>query len=114
LNFSTNISPCSWDDLNSLVKQARRGKKGNPTPRRLEACIKVWAGLSEVYHDALRELAGLVLHHFPKIRNAVIDELWVLKGVGKGVDWAKAKRSDEVLLWEGLGLQMKPAAKSGG
>lgn len=78
--------------LNSLVKQACSGKK--PSIRRLEACIKAWAGLSPSYPPALQQLTAMLLHRYPRIRNAVVDELWVLKGVGKGVDWGKAKRVD--------------------
>jgi hypothetical protein len=78
--------------LNSLVKQACSGKK--PSIRRLEACIKVWAGLSPLYPPALGHLITLLLHRYPRIRNAVVDEMWVLKGVGKGVDWGKAKKVD--------------------
>ena len=76
--------------LNSLIKQACSGRK--PSIRRLEACIKVWAGLSPLYPPALEQLTALLLHRYPRIRHAVVDELWVLKGVGKGVDWGKAKR----------------------
>jgi hypothetical protein len=78
--------------LNSLLKQACSGKK--PSIRRLEACIKVWAGIFPLYPPALEQLTAMLLHRYPRIRNAVVDELWVLKGVGKGVDWGKAKRVD--------------------
>jgi hypothetical protein len=61
----------SFDDLNRLVKNAMK-RKGKIGIRRLEACIKVFAGLNDP--DALEQLARLVLHRFPTIRNAAIDE----------------------------------------
>ena len=36
----------------------------------------------------------MLLHPFPKVRNHVADTLFVVRGVGKGVDWTKAKRDE--------------------
>jgi hypothetical protein len=36
----------------------------------------------------------MLLHPFPKIRNHVADVIFVAKGVGKRVDWAKAGKDD--------------------
>jgi hypothetical protein len=46
----------------------------------------------------------MALHRFPRIREAAVDECWVLKGVGKGVEWGKAGREEERALFEGLGV----------
>lgn len=88
--------------MNSLVTQALTLKKGSI--RRLEACTKVWSGLSTLYPSALEQLTALLSHRYPRIRNAVVDELWVLKGVGKGVDWGKAGKEEAKELREVMGL----------
>jgi hypothetical protein len=88
-------------------------KTGNV--RKLEASIKVYGGLYEVYPPALGKLTTMILHPFPKIRNLVAEELWTIKGVGKGVNWATAKRADMVKLMIKMGIEVpetvvKPAS----
>lgn len=56
--------------------------------------VKVYGGLSTVYPEALDKLSSILLHPFPKVRNAVVEELFMLKGCGKGVNWVKAKKVD--------------------
>jgi hypothetical protein len=57
-----------------------------------------------LYPAALEQLTALLSHRYPRIRNAAIDELWVLKGVGKGVDWGKAGKGEARELKEVMGL----------
>lgn len=45
--------------------------------------------------QATTKLTAMLLHSYPQIRNAAADELWVTKGIGKGVDWSKAKKADQ-------------------
>lgn len=60
--------------------------------RKLQAAIKIYGGLD--VPEATTKLSAMLLHSYPQIRNVAADELWVAKGVGKGVDWAKAKKPD--------------------
>lgn len=99
---SPNTSPHRFSALYLCVVKAsqRKGKI-----RRLEACIKVFAGLADVkYPGALEQVARMALHKFPRVREAAVDECWVLKGVGKGVEWSKAGKEEEGALFEALGL----------
>ncbi len=92
---------CSWDFLYTLVQKAHY-KTGNV--RKLEASVKVYGGLYEVYPAALNKLTTMILHPFPKIRNLVAEELWVIKKVGKGVNWATANKGDLMKLITEMGL----------
>lgn len=58
----------------------------------------------QVYPEALQKLTSMLLHPFPKLRNHVADVLFVAKGVGKGVNWAKAGKDDMRRLQEELDL----------
>ena len=80
-----------WRSLYLLVQKAHY-KTGNI--RKLEAAIKVYGGLLQVYPEVLEKLTGMLLHPFPKIRNQVADVMFVAKGVGKGVSWTKAGKED--------------------
>lgn len=62
--------------------------------RKLQAAIKIYGGMSEDLPEATTKLTAMLLHNYPQIRNAAADELWVVKGVGKSVDWVKAKKVD--------------------
>ncbi len=90
----------SWRSLYLLVQKAHY-KTGNV--RKLEAAIKVYGGLLQVYPEALDKLTSMLLHPFPKIRNQVADVLFVARGVGKGVNWMKAGKEDLQRLKEELG-----------
>jgi hypothetical protein len=70
--------------------------------RKLEASIKVYGGLLEVYPEAIQKLSSMLLHPFPKVRDHVADLLFVKRGVGKGVDWTKAGKEDLNRLLEGM------------
>ena len=95
--------------------------------RKILACIKVYGGIASTRGstdtdgkeeedpgpgEARKRLGLLMAHPWPKVRSAVVDEIWGLlpdhlesdedghDGKGKlgglltGVDWAKAKRED--------------------
>jgi hypothetical protein len=70
--------------------------------RKLEAAVKVYGGLLEVYPETIQKLTGMLLHPFPKVRDHVADVLFVKKGVGKGVDWTMASKADLNRLLEEL------------
>lgn len=81
----------SWRDLYRLVQNAHY-KTGNI--RKLEASVRVYGGLVEVYPEALDKLTKMLLHPIPTLRNKVADTLFVVRGAGKGVDWTRAKKED--------------------
>ncbi|KUJ17224.1 uncharacterized protein LY89DRAFT_669630 [Mollisia scopiformis] len=85
----------TWEEFCDVIK-ATHLKSSNV--RKLQAVVKIYGGLIEVYPEATTKLSSMLLHSFPQIRNAVADELWVAKEVGKGVDWAKAGRNDLIKL----------------
>jgi hypothetical protein len=91
----------SWRDLYSLVQNAHY-KTGNI--RKLEASVRVYGGLVEVYPEALDKLTKMLLHPIPTLRNKVADTLFTARGAGKGVDWSRAKKEDLAKLREGLGI----------
>lgn len=93
-----------WRSLYLLVQKAHY-KTGNV--RKLEAAIKVYGGLLQVYPEALEKLISMLLHPFPKIRNQVADVLFVARGVGKGVNWMKAGKEDLRRLKEELSRQVE-------
>jgi hypothetical protein len=116
---STEIS---WRGL-CLQTQKAGYKTGNM--RKLAACIKVYGGVAglgsgrsgggdgdgsngevEAALEAKKRLAALMYHPWPRVRSAVVDELWGLSGdavIGDGdqadaqgllgVDWAKADKA---------------------
>ncbi|TAQ85333.1 hypothetical protein B7494_g6343 [Chlorociboria aeruginascens] len=51
-----------------------------------------------------RSSLNMLLHPFPKIRNQAAEELFVAKGVGKGVNWAKAGKAEVETLKDALEL----------
>ncbi len=74
------------------MAQKAHYKTGNV--RKLEAVIKLYGGLVQVYPEAFQKLTSMLLHPFPKVRNQVADVLFVARGVGKGVNWTKAGKED--------------------
>jgi hypothetical protein len=75
--------------------------------RKLEAAVKLYGGLVEVYPEAMQKLTSLLLHKYPKVRNEAADVIFIKSGVGKGVNWAKAKQVDLNRLRDSLAA-MKP------
>jgi hypothetical protein len=65
-----------------------------PNVRKLEAAVKLYGALSEVYPPAVTKLTGILLHAYPTIRNLAAEEIFVVKGVGKSVNWGKARKAD--------------------
>lgn len=55
-----------------------------------------------MYSDASQKLTSMLLHKYPKVRNEAADTLFVKRGVGKSVNWVKAKQVDLVKLREAL------------
>lgn len=114
------ITP-SFKTLHALI---RRTAVNSRNIRKLEACIKLYGGLVEVYPPALQSLSTMLSHRFPKVRAAVVEELWVRldaqDSVGdeeqkkdpagevagreglKGFDWIKAKKEEVQARWEGI------------
>jgi hypothetical protein len=84
-----------------LVQKAHY-KTGNI--RKLEAAVKLYGGLTEVYPEPLTKLSSMLLHPFPRVRNLVAEELFVAKGVGKGVNWVKAGKVELGSIRKELGL----------
>jgi hypothetical protein len=70
--------------------------------RKLEAAVKLYGGLLDVYPEASQKLTSMLLHKYPKVRNEAADTLFANKGVGKGVNWVKAKQVDLARLRETL------------
>ncbi|RFU24945.1 hypothetical protein B7463_g11392, partial [Scytalidium lignicola] len=104
-------SSLNWRSLSLNVQKAHY-KTGNV--RKLEACIKVYSGLVEVYpEEALKRLTALLLHPFPRVRNQVVDTLFAVRGVGKGVNWGKGNRDDVKRLKEVLGVVKSISTKAG-
>ncbi|KAH8820117.1 tubulin folding cofactor D C terminal-domain-containing protein [Xylogone sp. PMI_703] len=95
-------SPLNWQSFTLLVQKAHY-KTGNV--RKLEACIKMYGGLVEVYpEEALKRLTALLMHPFPRVRSQVVDTLFVVRGVGRGVNWGKGNKEDVQKLKEALGV----------
>ena len=67
-----------------------------------------------VVSEARGKLVGMLVHKFPGVRNAVLDELWVrLYGesggeVLKSTDWTKAKKGDVERVREIMGIIFAP------
>ncbi|RDW79444.1 hypothetical protein BP6252_04082 [Coleophoma cylindrospora] len=74
----------NWFNLYALLTRAHY-QTGNV--RKVEACIKVYGGLVEVYPKVLQKLTSLLGHPWPRIRNQAADTLFVVRGVGKGISW---------------------------
>lgn len=93
---NTGYSSSNWHNLFVLVQKSHYQTRN---VKKLEAAVKVYGGME--YEAALGKLEGMLLHPFPRVRNVVVEELWVKRGVGKGVDWTKAKKGDLVRLVKG-------------
>lgn len=91
----------SWRSLYALIQNAHY-QSGNI--RKLEAAVKLYGGLLDVYPDASQKLTSMLLHKYPKVRNEAADTLFAKGDVGKGVNWVKAKQADLVKLRDTLAL----------
>ncbi|KAG9241211.1 tubulin folding cofactor D C terminal-domain-containing protein [Calycina marina] len=84
-------SGVDWKTLHITVQKSHF-KTGNI--RKLEAAIHVYGGLGEFYAPAIEKLTTMAIHPFPRVRERVVDTMFVVKGVGKGVNWPKAGKLD--------------------
>ena len=96
-NFRLTV--LSWRNLYALIQNAHY-QSGNV--RKLEAAVKLYGGLLDVFPDAVQKLSSMLLHKYPKVRNEAADTLFVKKGVGKSVNWLSAKQVDVERLREVL------------
>ncbi|KAM4056991.1 beta-tubulin cofactor d [Hirsutella rhossiliensis] len=91
--------------LRELCRQTQRAGYRSGNVRKLLACVKVYGGVACT--EARRRLGALLFHPWPRVRSAVVDELWgvlgdeddgttAAGGRGRarllGVDWAKADK----------------------
>lgn len=81
----------SWSKLSFQVNKAHYQTSN---VRKLEAAIKVYGEISEVYPLALKRLLALAGHRFPGVRLAAAEELYVAIGIGKGYDWLMANKEE--------------------
>lgn len=92
--FDVRMIQHSSISFKSLYFLTQKAHYKTSNVRKLEAAVHLYGGLLEVYPNALDKLTTMLLHPFPTIRNQVADTLWAVKGVGKGVDWGKANKSN--------------------
>ncbi|KAH7385139.1 armadillo-type protein [Cadophora sp. MPI-SDFR-AT-0126] len=85
-------------DWKTLYFRVQKAHYQSANLRKIEACVKIYGGLMDagLVSEARGKLVGMLLHNFPGVRNAVVDELWAREGksVLKSVDWTKAKTED--------------------
>lgn len=130
-------------DLKSLCLQTQKAGYKSGNVRKLEACVRVYSGIAalgrgagsdsgslpllpvgmasealearrrEGVGEARRRLGALLSHPWPRVRSAVVDELWELAEAGgreneagmlKGVDWGAAGKGEVKTLVADLGL----------
>lgn len=121
-------------DFKSLCLQAQKTSYKTGNVRKLIACVKVYGGIAgmgrgrdglapmatealeqkllEAVAEARKRLGALMLHPWPRVRTAVVDELWnVLSGHEdekaaklKGVDWGVAEKGTLKQFGSDLGL----------
>lgn len=119
-------------DMKNLCLQTQKAGYKSGNVRKLEACVRVYAGVaalnadlprmasealeqnrSEGIVEARKRLSGLMIHPWPRVRSSVVDMLWELvvrngqeakAGMLKGVDWSKAGKDTIKTLVAELGL----------
>lgn len=107
---------CERIDYKSLCLQTQKAGYKTGNVRKVAACIKVYGGIAAAgvgsagdnveagAKDARKRLGALMAHPWPRIRSAVVDEIWGLVDSGElaeeddghgltGVDWTSADRS---------------------
>ena len=121
-------------DFKSLCLQVQKAGYKSGNVRKLEACVKVYAGVAAMGNvgvalapmvgealqqkrsdgsaEARKRLGALMIHPWPRVRDSVVDELWGLTSGGetdtadrlKGVDWGKAEKGTIKGLLSALGF----------
>lgn len=113
------VSPegINWKTLCLLVQKAAY-KTGNV--RKLEACIGLYGGVvlqgeGEGREEAKKRLGALMVHPWPRVRSAVVDQLWRVYSSGSngeeekggkllGTDWGATNKGSIQQLVNELGL----------
>lgn len=105
--FNTGLFQRSTDmNLKALCLQTQKAGYKSGNVRKLLACAKVYGGVAATdaslkspdpgVWEARKRLGALMLHPWPRVRSAVIDELWGLAGDDgealTGVDWGTAEK----------------------
>lgn len=101
--FHVGCFQTSQVEFRTLCLRTQKAAYKTGNVRKLEACIKVYAGVAstgdgEGAREARKRLGALLYHPWPRVRSMVVDALWVLLGGEefaqrlKGVDWAQAKK----------------------
>lgn len=119
-------------DMKNLCLQTQKAGYKSGNVRKLEACVKVYAGIaaldadlprmasealehkrSEGIAEARKRLGALMVHPWPRVRSSVVDVLWELGVTSgeekkadmlKGVDWSEAGKDTIKTLAVELGL----------
>ncbi|PVH69227.1 hypothetical protein DL98DRAFT_564504 [Cadophora sp. DSE1049] len=89
-------------DWKTLYFRVQKAHYQSANLRKIEACVKIYGNLIDagVVSEARGKLVGMLVHKFPGVRNAAVDELWVRldresRGeVLKSIDWTRAKKED--------------------
>ena len=84
--------------LKALYNLVQHSHYRSSNIRKIEACIKVYGGLVKVYPPTIDKLVGMLKHKYPRVRERVAEELWIVSGGGDGK--GKRKGNDE-----GMGLK---------
>ncbi|KAK5998630.1 Tubulin-specific chaperone D-like protein [Cladobotryum mycophilum] len=117
---------CRDINYRSLCLQTQKAGYKTANVRKVTACVKVYSGIAEAAaaagedeaiqaggKEARKRLGALMLHPWPRVKSAVVDELWSLVGSGDGegdshgltgVDWGAADKSRVSSLVEELRL----------
>jgi hypothetical protein len=93
--LQNGVDGFTWRSLYILIQKAHYQSSNI---RKLEACVRLYGGLMEVYPEAVERLMSMLLHRYPQIRNKAADVVFVAKGVGKRVNWLVAKKEDVAML----------------
>lgn len=94
-------------DMRKLCLQTQRAGYKTGNVRKITACVKVYGGVaalcgSDGSQEARKRLGALLFHPWPRVRSAVVDEVWGLGLLGDedatrenllGVDWGKADKA---------------------
>ena len=87
----------SWRALFVLVQKSHF-KSGSMA--RLTGAVDVYLGLAKVGNlerEVLKKLVSLLMHPYPKVRNAAADALYIRTGqeIMEAVDWSRAAKASK-------------------